>query len=142
MAKHWFYCYDHYISLSYYLSAKKEWTIWKNCNKFFGKEWATHFKLFYSLVSAENHIKIHLVNLTHGGLCSDYVDGYAKGIFFFSFLIWYNMLRHYFAVATGTTIYCSLDRQYGGSVQSIFLRWLWIGPIFVEELFSEAAPLR
>jgi hypothetical protein len=53
-------------------------------------------------------------------------------------LIWYSMWRHYFAVATDTITSCSLGRQYRpkvlsalftlvqASVQSIFLRCLWL----------------
>jgi hypothetical protein len=33
-------------------------------------------------------------------------------MFLFWFLIWYSMWHRYFAVATGTTISCSLGRQY------------------------------
>jgi hypothetical protein len=54
----------------------------------------------YLLVWAEKIFKNHLINMTHGCLCSDQVDGYAKGMFMF-------------AVSTGTTNYCSLGRRNG-----------------------------
>jgi hypothetical protein len=86
--------------------------IWKKivATSSYGKEWATYLKKIYLLVLAENEIKYHLINLTHG--CSDLVDGYAKVMFLFSFLVWYSTWRHYFAVAADTITSCSLGRQY------------------------------
>ncbi len=80
-----------------------------------------HIKKIFSIVLAKNENKNHLINLTHGCLYTDKVDGNAKGMFLFSFLIWQSMWRHYFAVATGTTISCSLGRWYGTVFSLSFL---------------------
>ncbi len=61
---------------------------------------------------AESRSKNHLINLTHGCLCSDSVDNYAKGMFWFWFLIFVQHVASLFAVATGTTISFGLCRQY------------------------------
>jgi hypothetical protein len=84
----------------------------KKCNMFLRPKMIYIFKKIFWLVLAENEIKNHCINLTHGCLCSDYVDGYAKGMFLFLFFIWYSQRSHYFEVATGTTISCSLGSPY------------------------------
>ncbi len=122
VAKHWVYCYHHYISLSYDFSIRKQWIFLNVTSYSLGKEWATYFlNLVYWLVLAENELKNHFINLTHGCLCSYRVDGHAKEMLLFWFLLWYNMWCHYFAVATGTTISSSLGRQYGTVDSQSFL---------------------
>ncbi len=123
MAKHWFYCYDRYTSLSYDFSAKNQC---KNLKKIvgtssYGKEWATYFlKFFYLLVLAENEIKKSL-NKFDPWMSKVRLSRYAKGMFLFWFLIWYSIWRHYFAVATDTITSCSLGRQYGPVFSLSFL---------------------
>ncbi len=120
LANHWFFCYD-YISLSYNLTARKQG---KKCKRWEQKDPETNNELhniFFSAVLAESKFKNHLINLTHGCLHSDSVDNYAKGMFWFWFLIFVQHVASLFAVATGTTISCSLGRQYGPVFSLSFL---------------------
>ncbi len=128
MAKHWFYSYDHYISLSYDFSAKNQC---KNLKKivatsFYGKEWATYFILFfYLLVLAENEIKkllnkfdpwVSMARLSRW-LCQGNV-----------FVLIFDLVQHVaplFCSGHWHNYFLQLGQAVRVSVQSIFLRCLW-----------------
>ncbi len=99
----------------WYLNKERVNKIEKNCNKFLQQKMSLILKKYF-LALAENELN-HCINLTHRCLCSDY----AKGMFLFGILLWYNMWHHYFAVATGTTILCGLFRRYGPVCSLSFL---------------------
>jgi len=127
VAKHWFYCYDHYISLSYDFSAKNQC---KNLKKnlatsSYGKEWATYFlKFFYLLVLAENEIKkslnkfdpwMSMVRLSRW-LCQGNV-----------FVLIFDLVQHVvplFCSGHWHNYFLQLEQAVQASVQSIFLRCL------------------
>ncbi len=96
VGKHCLYCHDHYINLSHCHQGYKE----KNDKKVLK---------INILVQAENTFKNTFINLAHGCLCSDLVDGYAMEMFF---CFGTNCGAIVFAVATDTTISCSLGRKY------------------------------
>ncbi len=73
--------------------------------------------------------KNHLINLTHGCLCSDFVDGYAMEIFFLCFCFGktIDILRNRLLK------FCCVHDTTGAAFlaffcvnQSIFLRCLWL----------------
>jgi hypothetical protein len=59
--------------------------------------------------------------MTYECICSDQVESYAMEMFLFWFYIGTECGAIMFAMATGTTISCSLGRQYGPVLRLSFL---------------------
>jgi hypothetical protein len=62
-----------------------------------------------------------LINLTQRCLCSDYVDGYARGMFLFCFSLWYSVWRHYVCSGQWHNYFLQPRQAERASAQSIFL---------------------
>ncbi len=107
--EHRLYCYECYTILSCDFSTKKQWkNKIKNCiKKLF--IWRMSNSFLTCKFKQKLILKILLVNLSHLCLYSDWVDGYAVGMFFVG-LFRYNII---FVVGTDTTTSYSLDRHYG-----------------------------
>ena len=129
MAKHWFYCYDHYISLSYDFSAKNQC---KNLKKIvatssYGKEWATYFlKFFYLLVLAENEIKKSLNKFDPWMSMVRLSRWLWQGNVF---VLIFDLVQHVaplFCSGHWHNYFLQLGQAVRASVQSIFLRCLWV----------------
>jgi len=74
VAKHWFYCFDHYTSLSWDFSIMKQGVKWKKLS-------TKPSKMKNELIQAENKYQKYLNKLNQFNHCSDKVDSYAKGMF-------------------------------------------------------------
>ena len=122
-------CYDHYISLSYDFSAKNQC---KNLKKIvatssYGKEWATYFfKFFYLLVLAENEIKKSLNKfdpwMSMVRLSRQQCQGNV-------FVLIFDLVQHVaplFCSGHWHNYFLQLGQAVRASVQSIFLRCLWV----------------
>ncbi len=70
------------------------------------------------LVLSEIKYKTHLINFNSGCQCLDEVDAYATRMFSFWFCHGAVCGTIMFAVATGTTISCSLGRHYGTELKT------------------------